>query len=79
MQKQEKIHKSDTFSGGGGGETRFYGQNDFMDIWAFLILGLAAFLLTDPEERARDVLYSLPVSGPPPPNFAKSGQLSLEL
>ena len=23
---------------GGGGETGFYGQNDFMDIWAFLIL-----------------------------------------
>ena len=26
------------FSGGGGG-TQFYGQNDFMDIWAFLIFG----------------------------------------
>ena len=25
--------------GGGGGETQFYGQNDFMDIWAFLING----------------------------------------
>ena len=29
---------------GGGGETQFYGQNDFMDIWAFLMLsaGLCA-------------------------------------
>ena len=32
---QYKILKIDTFS---VGETRFYGQNDFMDIWAFLIL-----------------------------------------
>ena len=31
---QYKILKIDTFSGEGG--TRFYGQNDFMDIWAFL-------------------------------------------
>ena len=30
-----KILKIDTFRGGGG-ETRFCGQNDVMDIWAFL-------------------------------------------
>ena len=35
---QWKILKIDTFFGGGG-ETQFYGQNDFMDIWAFLIKG----------------------------------------
>ena len=35
---QYKILNIDTFSaGGGGGGTRFYGQNAFMDIWAFLI------------------------------------------
>ena len=34
---QYKILKIDTFSGAGGG-TRFYGQNNFMDTWAFLKL-----------------------------------------
>ena len=29
--------------GGGGVETQFYGQNDFMDIWTFLIFGLFRF------------------------------------
>ena len=39
-QNEEKLYKPvdflkiDTFPGGGW--TRFYGQNDFMDIWAFL-------------------------------------------
>ena len=33
---QHKLLKSDTFSGGGGGETQLYGPNDFIDIWAFL-------------------------------------------
>ena len=33
---QQKILKLDTFSGGRG-ETQFYGQNDLMDTWAFLI------------------------------------------
>ena len=32
-----KSSKS-TLLGGGGGEMQFYGQNDFMDIWAFLKL-----------------------------------------
>ena len=27
----------------GGGETRFHGQNDFMDIWAFLQMNLGHF------------------------------------
>ena len=46
-QNEEKMYKSvknlkiDTFSGGGGG-TRIYGQNDFMDIWAFLMHFLAS-------------------------------------
>ena len=34
---QKKILEIDTFSG--GGETQLYGQNDFMDIWAFLTYG----------------------------------------
>ena len=34
---QYKILKIDAFSGGGAGKP-FYGQNDFMDIWAFLIV-----------------------------------------
>ena len=37
---QEKILKIDTFSGGGGRETQCYGQNGFMDIWAFLKIGI---------------------------------------
>ena len=32
---QQRILKIDTFPG--GGKKRLYGQNDFMDIWAFLI------------------------------------------
>ena len=35
---QYRILKIDTLFGEGG--TQFYGQNDFMDIWAFLSLGI---------------------------------------
>ena len=46
-QNEEKLHKSienwHFFCGGGGGETQFYGQNDFMDSWAFLSDGLRLY------------------------------------
>ena len=42
LQKEEKLYKSvanpqNLHFFGGGGEKQFYGQNDFMDIWAFLM------------------------------------------
>ena len=40
---QYKVIKIDTFRGGGEGGTLFYGQNDFMDIWAFLKFVLQYF------------------------------------
>ena len=43
---QQKILKIDTFSGGGG--RQLYGQNDLMDIRAFMIpLGMAVALLPE--------------------------------
>ena len=59
---QYEILKIDTFSGGGGGETRLYGQDDFMDIWAFLIWGLSKTqaLYTDPKSHSRATRRTLP-------------------
>ena len=71
-QNEEKLYKlveilQNPFSGGGGsGGTQFYGQNDFMDIWAFLI-----FAEIYPEIRPKSFGAFLAGRKILPPNFTR--------
>ena len=65
-QNEEKLCKSvenpqnwHFFWGGGGGETQFYAQNDFMDIWVFLI-NARGTLISEPRYSTPCDMRSFP-------------------
>ena len=51
----ENPQKIDTFSAGGGG-TQFYGQSDFMDIWAFLNIRKKTIEIVEHDWKTRTVV-----------------------